>query len=204
MENLFVLVKKNWLDINAALTKYDLLVIFIGLLAILTGRLWFVTKKYTRLLQRAYIVVEPLGIHMNPRGTDLVGHVGIKNAGKLPARRLSWLININVSESREESNEFFPIAHGKGNIVIAPGATATHSSVKHVGLPVPNDEPASNPKELFLYVWGAVTYHDGFTRKRTTKFCHRYDWLNRGKWRSAVYEIAAEFGRYHEYGNDAD
>src|SRR5262249_3485585 len=63
------------------------LVIFTGILALFTAMLAIFTKRLwsdARILQRAYIAVEPLGIHLMKNGSDLIGHVGIKNAGHLP------------------------------------------------------------------------------------------------------------------------
>ena len=49
-------------------------------------------------------------------GSALISHVGIKNAGKLPARNISWLISIKSSLNGAEPD--FPLEPGKGNIVI--------------------------------------------------------------------------------------
>lgn len=64
---------------------------------------------------------------------------------------------------------------------------------------------------LYIYVWGIVTYHDGFTAGRITKFCHRYNCGNvfedTLRWGDTAYwsvSIAEEFARYHRYGNNAD
>jgi hypothetical protein len=184
-----------------------LLVVFTALLAIFTRRLWLDAK----ILQRAYIAVEPLGIHMMINGSDLNGHVGIKNAGHLPASKLSWFINIKFSGSGEESEEFFPLERGNGNIVIAPGTTVTRGSDKHIEVQKLNDASRAEgaggktmEKRVFLYVWGAVEYDDGFKQMRTTKFCHRYNWINRGRGNVTKYEISAEYARYHDRGNGAN
>jgi hypothetical protein len=66
-----------------------MLVIFTALLAIFIARPWYTTKRDTRILQRAYIAVEPLGIHLMQNGSELIGHVAMKNAGRLPARKVS-------------------------------------------------------------------------------------------------------------------
>jgi hypothetical protein len=185
------------------------LVIFIGILALFTVILALFTKRLwedARILQRAYIAVEPLGIHLMKNGSDLIGHVGIKNAGRLPARKLRWFINIRFGHSGEERDDFFPLDSGKGNIVIAPGAVATRSSGISVKVQVLNEFSGvgrDRERPTYLYVWGAIEYDDGFNIMRTTKFCHRYNWINR-KERDKPNEIDAADARYHEYGNDAD
>jgi hypothetical protein len=168
----------------------------------------------TRDLQRAYIAVEPRGVHMMQNGSDLIGHVGIKNAGKLPARNVSWFIGIKHSGNEEETDNFFPLEHCKGNIVIAPETTATRGSVAKVQVQTLNEFcgvaseriDRENEKPTFLYVWGVVKYDDGFEQGRSTEFCHRYNWINRGKNRpqGKLYEIDTEFARHHTHGNDAD
>jgi hypothetical protein len=50
-----------------------------------------------RIVQRAYVAVEPLGVHLMVEGDRVIGHIGIRNAGRLPARQLSWFINIKHS-----------------------------------------------------------------------------------------------------------
>jgi hypothetical protein len=185
------------------------LVIFTGILALFTVILAIFTKRLwedARILQRAYIAVEPHGIHLMKNGSDLIGHVGIKNAGRLPARKLSWFINIRFGHSDEERDDFFPLESGKGNIVIAPGAITTHGSEISVKLQALNEFSGAGrgrERPTYLYVWGAVEYDDGFNIMRTTKFCHRYNWSNR-KERDKPNEIDAADARYHESGNDAD
>jgi hypothetical protein len=62
---------------------------------------------------------------------------------------------------------------------------------------------------LYLYVWGAVFYEDGFGKERVTRYCHRYNCGNLVvnasgglNWGKAA--IATKHARYHRYGNDAD
>lgn len=200
-----VVTDHNWLLVIFT----GLLAVFTLLLAIYTWRLW----KDARILQRAYIAVEPLGIHMMQNGSDLIGHVGVKNAGRLPARKVSWFIDITVSENGSEPDEFFPIKEHKGNIVIAPDVIATRGSAARASVTVDGlnkfcqaELGRAKEKRTFLYVWGSVSYDDGFDTNRTTTFCHRYNWINRGRDRPAgvgPYEIDAKFARHHEYGNDA-
>jgi len=205
----------DWLAIFTGL-----LALFTLLLAVFTGRLWSTTKNYTRILQRAYIAVEPGGIHVMENGSDLIGHVGIKNAGKLPARNVSWFVGIKHSGNGEEPADFFPLEPadffplkpGTGSIVIAPDTTATQGSAPGPGVQVEtlnefcgasSGTARAKERPTFLYVWGVVNYDDGFKNGQMTKFCHRYNWINRGRDHPIGYGIDAEFARHHEYGNDA-
>src|SRR5262245_23914227 len=188
-----------------------LLALFTLLLAVFTCRLWLTTKNDTRILQRAYIAVEPGGIHVMESGSDLIGHVGMKNSGKLPARNVRWFIGIKHSGSGEEPLDFFPLLEReKGSIVIAPDTTATRGSALGVQVKTLNEfcgesngTARAKERPTFLYVWGVVNYDDGFKKGRKTEFCHRYNWINRGKNHPIGYGIDAEFARHHEYCNDA-
>lgn len=60
-------------------------------------------------------------------------------------------------------------------------------------------------KPVYLYVWGIIGYDDGFGKNRTTKFCHRYNWIAREPEQPPGHTAVSEkHGRYHEHGNDAD
>jgi hypothetical protein len=183
-----------------------LLVIATVLLALIA----YLQIRQNKIVQRAYVAVEPLGIHLMIEGDRLIGHVGIRNAGRLPARKLSWFINIKRSDKGNE--EIFPLDKGKGKITVTPGAMATRGSDKHIvlqdlisasGMDITKGRSRENP--TYLYVWGVVYYKDGVRkiRWRFTKFCHRYNWIIR-EMGAARYEIAKEYARYHEHGNDAN
>jgi hypothetical protein len=171
----------------------------------------FRQRRDSRIAQRAYVAVEPHGIHLMIEGDRVVGHVGIRNAGRLPARHLSWFIDMKHSAKGDEKE--FPLGKAEGNIVVTPGTTATRGSNNHLILEnlisasgKSEDDPLRREKPLWLYVWGVVYYKDGFRwRKRYTKFCHRYNWAVRVRAPAqSDYSIAKEHARYHEDGNDAD
>jgi hypothetical protein len=50
----------------------------------------------------------------------------------------------------------------------------------------------------YLYVYGLITYDDGFDSSRRTAFCHRYNCMAFDQGRSS---IPAEDGRQHQHGN---
>lgn len=188
------------------------LVGFTGVLAISTIGLWVVTgrgigiqARDTRILQRAYIAVEPRGIRLRIDNGSIMGHVAIKNAGNLPARKLSWFINMKWSPKGDESD--FPIRDGKGSIVITPGSAAIRGSGSF--LDVQDLLDACNAAEIsevdrqrpvYIYVWGVIAYDDGFVPERATQFCHRYNWMLRDPFR---YGIDLSHARLHEFGNDS-
>jgi hypothetical protein len=180
--------------------------------AAFTGTLWLATDKLreagdrqaelTKILERAYISVGPLGIspfisedQSNLR--EIVGHVSFVNAGRLPARNASILQASLIWSDRwlekkeMELKELPPL-----NFVIPPGTE----------MPVgTNSYPSDHVGDKgYFYVWGAIEYTDGFRRPRFTKFCHRYP--------SQAFELSpdgsksidARHARYHEHGNDAD
>jgi hypothetical protein len=164
-----------------------------------------------RIVQRAYVAVEPLGVHLMVEGDRVIGHIGIRNAGRLPARQLSWFINIKHSNKGNE--EAFDVGKANGKITITPGARARRGSDKYIPLQdlisaAGMDEAQGNrskEKRTYLYVWGLIYYKDGIRwRRRFTKFCHRYNWIVREKGGAGRYEIAKQYARYHEYGNDAN
>jgi hypothetical protein len=58
---------------------------------------------------------------------------------------------------------------------------------------------------LFLYVWGAASYRDGFGKRRFTRFCHRYNCVNFTQHpQLGGIAIDAVHARYHRLGNDAN
>ena len=156
-------------------------------------------EKDTRILQRAYLSVQPDGVRRLFRPPETAhASISIVNAGNLPARNIAWVIN--QAFSNDDGLKDFPVDRGKaeGANVIVPRSHMIQS-----GQPFPAGlgtfaTPESSSK--YLYVWGAVFYNDGFGDNRTTKFCHRYNGINY----NGSSDIIAEHGRLHSCGNDAD
>jgi hypothetical protein len=178
--------------------------VFSGLLVLVTGGLvWLGYQQFldTRILQRGYIAVEPRGVVMLRQGDRLIGHVAVKNAGNLPAQNLGWFIDIKQSDNGKEAH--FPLEDANGTIVVSPrtetirGWHIVLSSLPNTGFEDADKHPT------YLYVWGIVRYDDGFVSGRFTKFCHRYNWINRGREVENEKEIAAKYARDHEVGNEA-
>jgi hypothetical protein len=191
--------------------------IFTVVLGISTIGLWKATKRLweaadatataqerdTRILQRAYISVDPRGLRLRIDGATLMAHVAMRNAGNLPARKVRWFINIRWSH--EGAEEDFPLSEGKGSVVIVPRSEAVRGSDSALSLQdllaaCGSEIQPSRPNQatVFIYVWGAVSYYDGFVEGRTTRFCHRYNWMMRDR-----YDVDTSHARLHEYGNDS-
>ena len=158
-------------------------------------------ERDTKILQRAYLSVEPLGIYPFVRGNYLSCTVGIKNSGNLPAREVSW--NIRRNFSRDDDRRDFPISESKfiGNNII-PQNVITPKGAR--GIPMQSLARYGNgasSSDRWLYVWGEVRYLDGFGKRRFTRFCHRY---NLAALDVSSLTIDPRHARYHEHGNHTD
>lgn len=156
-------------------------------------------EKDTRILQRAYLSVQPDGIRRLFKPPETAqANISIVNAGNLPARNVAWVIHQTFSN--DDGLKDFPVERGK-----AEGATVVvpRSHMIQNGQPFPAGlgtfaTPESSSK--YLYVWGAVFYDDGFGDNRTTTFCHRYNGISY----NGSSDVIAEHGRLHSFGNGAD
>jgi hypothetical protein len=169
---------------TVAIGTFTIVLAIIGIYQITDGRI----------TQRAYLSVEPLGVHPWREKTkiEVVGHIGIRNVGRLPANQVCWFV-----DSQFSSDETFqPPGPGglDGPIVVPPGSTARQ------GGPHKPDSDGST----FFYVWGIVEYSDGFRKRRWTKFCHRYNCAAFEDARGDGRKIDAIYGRYHQNGNSTD
>jgi hypothetical protein len=210
--------------------KYEGLITaaFTVVLAVFTGRLWFSTDKLweatkklaidaentaqnqaadTRILQRAYIRVDPAGIGPSRGESKCHPNIIIKNAGNLPARHVRWCITWIVDKNDRRSD--LPIEHltVEGDNTMPPKAKMLQGGpIIYLG-DGPNE--LRNERGLYLYIWGAVFFEDGFGKDRTTRFCHRYNTVNLDK----AYDkggvlrgrkIDASEARFNRHGNEAD
>jgi hypothetical protein len=159
-------------------------------------------ERDTKILQRAYLAVEPQGIRPKESNKQiLLAYVGITNTGHLPARKVRS--HITFAPATGVDLKDFPIHETEGANVVAPGITMRKNSIKT--LPVSELEKLSKSGSLFFYVWGIVYYHDGFVDGRQIRFCHRYAWESfRDLPGGAGMTASAIEARYHEYGNGTD
>jgi hypothetical protein len=172
---------------------------FTALLFISTVLLWWSTRRGiqtqsedTRILQRAYVAVEPMGL-LPVGSSDTNGHYRIQNAGRLPARNIRWYAYVRNSAGQDE--RLFEINENDlyGNNVLAAGAGMTHGT------------GATAMGNGYVYVWGIVRYDDGFGNQRFTKFCHRYNTHAARPFDATGRNcVPAETGRHHGYGNSTD
>jgi hypothetical protein len=73
----------------------------------------------------------------------------------------------------------------------------------HVGVSIKRGSPGiAIPTEKFLYVWGRVSYLDGFDEGRFTNFCHRYNTDMKDIPPGGGYRIKRTFARQHDNGNE--
>jgi hypothetical protein len=176
------------------LFRENSMVVFTGLLAISTIGLWIATfqiARHTRVSERPYLSVEPLGLSRWRGSAQTLGHIGIHNSGHLPARSVSWKLHI-ASDTAHDRRHFPITAEARGNHVIVSGSTVTHGTA-------PADIPHGEGQ--YCYVWGEISYEDGFGKHRYTKFCHRYNCSIETFAESN--RIDAKHARMHDYGNDA-
>lgn len=174
----------------------DFMLVFIAYCLVVMGALRAVE---TRVLHRAHVSVIPRGIAPFVSRNELLScDVAFRNGGRLPARNVRWVIDRKLSQDARLGE--FPIKgsltgsnvlFGRGEIVRGARAIefAELSSFRRGG----------GVKNRWLYVWGRVSYDDGFGRDRHTNFCFRYNLAAMAKRR-----IAAGSARQHEHGNNAN
>jgi hypothetical protein len=148
----------------------------------------------TKILQRAYITVKRRGIALTDDG-DVIGHIAFVNVGSLPARKFCAAVNIGWSDNGHLSEfEETPL----GTEVVLPAKTSFPSGTP----PLPKmDVPHFYAKEGFIFVWGKISYTDGFGKPRWLKFCHRYNCKSP---RNRKGGIARRHGRHHHHHNEDD
>jgi hypothetical protein len=127
-------------------------------------------KRDSEFVQRAYLSAYPLGVDPFDAAAYAEGHVGIRNVGHLPARQVRWFIDVTTSSDSRRTH--FPIGELSGSNVIHSG-----SEMRQWGRTAISPQEFQNfqANNIWVYVWGAVHYDDGFGNERHTNFCHRYD-----------------------------
>jgi hypothetical protein len=158
---------------------------------------------------RAYLSVEADGINtfITSGEKRCIGHVKIRNVGKIPAKNVFASVDITLNNTRDFSPS--PIPDNPAiERSIQPDAFMRQGS-KH-------QPPVSEVQrsERFSFVWGTVWYDDGYGERRYTRFCHRYhgashspdEYQDIGGLQTLVTPytiIKADKARYHEHGNDS-
>jgi hypothetical protein len=208
---MWILVKRA----DGVIGRHDksIVAVFTIVLAISTIGLWRSTRalwhsteatgerqiRDTEILQRAYVSVEPDGIEPHQDRSDRVhGRVIFRNVGHLSARNVKWYGTCGMPKD----HEVFPIEElFSGQLVLPPGAAAR----QRIGTAFTQGHGKEIPMPRIgnsTFVWGIVTYEDGFGKRRFTRFCHRYPtkaFIGRD-----AFILGPEMAELHDHGNDAD
>lgn len=203
-----IAIMKSFLNLSLADILNAIAMIVIAIFTVLLWRVGSQQNKYTRVLQRAYLAVEPLGIH--PFDKDGWVHISVRNKGKLPAQNVTWFIDHTISDNGKLKE--FPINESRfyGERLTVPVETEMKRSHRYnlEEQRIHSFLVASDKQRVFFYIWGEIRYSDGFENQRFTRFCHRYDnfgvrIISEGKFRDKN-EIPAGYMRLHQFGNEAD
>ncbi|MFA6265162.1 MAG: hypothetical protein WC670_05535 [Pseudolabrys sp.] len=151
----------------------------------------------TRTLQRAYLNVLPKGIETT-RGGAVIGQVAIRNVGHLPARKVSISARIGWFENRTE-DAFDDGQVPEQSLVLPAGAEIPRGTGA-----LPRGRGVLSSGKGFIYVWGRVTYEDGFDTNRWVMFCHRYPCEASIGVPGTSQGIEAKYARHHAEHNDAN
>jgi hypothetical protein len=122
------------------------------------------------------------------------------NSGNLPASNVSWEIRRDLIRDDAFRPPRVNLSVRNTNIIPARGR------IRKGGPFLDTKEfeqfRSDRPNEsCWLYVWGRVSYHDGFKDGRRIEFCHRY-YL--GGTEKFGLNISPSQGRQHEFGNRTD
>jgi hypothetical protein len=155
--------------------------------------------RETRILHRAYVSVVPRGLAPFVSENGMLScDVAFYNGGNLPARKLRWFIDRKFSTDAHLDD--FPIGGNFSGSNIVPAQAEVRRGAKAIGAAeLDAFKKGGGTKDRWLYVWGRVSYDDGFGRDRYTDFCFRYNLAG-----AKEGKIAAESARQHEHGNRTD
>ena len=161
------------------------------------------TRTNARKELRAYIVVEPAGIFKLIGDENTLGHVIVRNVGKIPAQNVEVIVKMYTSLFRTERIFTVPPRSDTCDRVIPPTAEMRQGSSDEINIGSITNVANS------VYVYGVVYYEDGYGAQAFTNFCHRYSGASydRGAhWRGEpdINPVtSASKARYHPYGNNA-
>jgi hypothetical protein len=176
--------------------------IFLTIFTMVLSFVAYRQNKMARIVERAYASINPLGIETFRTKDSVIALIAIKNSGRLPARKISWILRCDWSADRERKR-FSPIKREDfvGDNILASGGEI----IKGTG-PIPIGKfPKIISDTPQIYVWGAIRYHSGFGyRRKTLRFCHRYDVSGVVPDDAGSYRVPATEGRHHEYGNNSN
>lgn len=152
--------------------------------------------RETRILHRACVSVVPKGVAPFASGSGMLAcDVAFHNGGKLPATKLCWLVDRKFSTDGQLDD--FPVERPLvGGSIVPAGLEVIKGAKAIASTELDAFRTGGGAKDRWLYVWGRISYEDGFGYDRRTDFCFRYNLagLRDGK-------IPAGAARQHEYGN---
>jgi hypothetical protein len=156
---------------------------------------------------RARLAALPAGINVLVGEHDAMGHVDLRNVGKIPARRVVLWMDIRFSDSRDKDFEPKKLEELERPMRVIQPDTAMRQGTGVVAI----GDIVSGQKGRYVYVWGVAYYDDGYGCERFTRFCHRYavaahnrneDWTKPADEPKSL--VASSEARFHTEGNDAD
>lgn len=163
------------------------------------------TERSNQRQLRAYLSVEAAGVNQLIKSDQGMGHVIVRNVGKIPAHNVSVRVHMLISGDRWLALGPYDLDNETVSRAIHPDATMPQGSIETQAVAAICN-PGTN-----VYVWGIVYYDDGYGKRRMTKFCHRYSTASfnrRGDWDREPSEtrsiIDRDKARYHTEGNDAN
>jgi hypothetical protein len=141
-----------------------------------------------------------------------MGHVYVKNVGKLPAREVVVQVRMKVGDrvvALSEREDDFPLPSDTmvTDRAVLPGTEMRQGAAESDLVAVADLLPQT---DRYVYVWGVVYYNDMYQR-RFTRFRHRYpiaSHASREDWgepaREARTIIAVDKARFDPFGNSAN
>jgi hypothetical protein len=175
----------------------------------------------TRVELRAYLSVIPAGINELIGSQQAMGHVEIRNVGKLLARDVWVQVKMGIDDRHDQKTipderaDVFWVADDPKvrnpsfgvDRAIHPGTQMRQGAAEKDTIAVAD---LLAQRHRYVYVWGVVYYDDGYQR-RFTRFRHRYaiaSHVSRDDWDQPAREtreiIAADKARFHPFGNSAN
>lgn len=188
----------EWIDANhnaIEATSAVLLFFITGILGWIAWRQLATTRDQLR----AHVAAVPGGVETTTTG-GFVGHIIFRNVGETPAYDfVSPPPRIVIAADSWEPPRWSSLTAAAGSVLPAK----TEDIVGSAGLSQA-DIDACPAASKFIYVWGRITYTDGFGRYRYTNFCHRYPWARRETITGGEVRIAKKYGRRNDKGNEAN
>jgi len=194
---------------SEAITAFFTLVLGISTIGLWlsTQKLWKITDSTLRHAEgtarrelRAYIGVEPRGVKRIADQDRLLGHVAIRDFGRIPAKSISMFAVTDYYS--DPAKMVFKVGElYNSNTALPPRAEMVFGTASVVDIDsIVVTEDASADYVGLIFVYGKVTYTDELNTDGWTEFCHRYPC----KMMDGDSRISRKYARYHEIaGNNA-